>query len=50
MDATKAKPTPQEVEALMRLFPRCDYLMCETLLMLSEEQLASYVQAESTKK
>ena len=44
MDATKAKPTPQEVEALMRLFPRCDYLMCETLLMLTEKELASYIE------
>ena len=49
MDA-KRKPRPQEVEALMRMFPRCDYLMCETLLMLTEEELASYVRAESPEK
>jgi len=40
---TKTKPTPQEVLQFQALFPRLDYLMCETILMQTEEDLMPYV-------
>jgi len=41
----KKKPSPQEVERFMQLFPglRC-YLLAETLLMQSEDDLGQYLE------
>ena len=39
----KPKPTPQQVYKLMEEFTRIDYLMAETLLMQSEEDLERYL-------
>ena len=41
----KKKPSPQEVERFMQLFPglRC-YLLAETLLLQSEEDLGQYLE------
>ena len=35
----REKPSPQLVSYLMNLYPKLDYLMVETILSLSEEQL-----------
>ena len=40
---SKKVPSAKEVEELMRLFPRLDTLMAETLLMQSEEDLQTYL-------
>ena len=45
----KPKPTPQEVCRLQEMFPRLDYLMCETLLMQTEEELEKYLNAPEKK-
>ena len=37
--AHQKKPTCEEVLRLQGMFPRLDYLMCETLLMSSEEEI-----------
>jgi len=39
----KPKPTPQQVYKLMEEFTRLDYLMAETLLMQTEEELERYL-------
>ena len=41
--AALAKPSPQEVLCMQKIFPRLDYLMCETLLMQTEDQLKAYL-------
>ena len=38
----RAKPTPQQVKRLQEEFPRLDYLMAETLLMFSDEELMAF--------
>ena len=43
------KPCVEEVLQLQKLFPRLDYLMCETLLMQSEEELQQYLDASAEK-
>ena len=40
---SKPKPTPQQVRKLQEEFTRLDYLMAETLLMQSEENLERYL-------
>ena len=40
---SKTVPSAKEVEELMRLFPRLDTLMAETLLMQSEDDLQTYL-------
>ena len=45
---TTPKPSPQEVLCLQALFPRLDYLMCETLLMQSEDDLEKYLRPAPT--
>jgi hypothetical protein len=39
----KPKPTPQQVYKLMEEYTRLDYLMAETLLMQTEEELERYL-------
>ena len=39
----KPKPTPQQVYKLMEEFTRLDFLMAETLLMQTEEELERYL-------
>ena len=39
----RPKPTPQQVYKLMEEFTRLDYLMAETLLMQTEEDLKRYL-------
>ena len=41
--APKPKPTPQQVYKLMEEFTRLDFLMAETLLMQTEEELERYL-------
>ena len=43
------KPSAEEVLQLQKQFTRLDYLMCETLLMQSEEQLEQYLDASAEK-
>ena len=43
------KPGAEEVLRLQNLFPRLDYLMCETLLMQSEEQLEQFLDRPTEK-
>ena len=45
----KHKPCTEEVLRLQNLFPRLDYLMCETLLMQTEEELQQYLDASTEK-
>ena len=40
---SKPKPTPAQVRKLMEEFTRLDYLMAETLLMQTEEDLERYL-------
>ena len=48
MDAAQ-RPTPQQVARLQAEYPRLDYLMCETLLLQTEDQLARYLEAPEEK-
>lgn len=45
----KQKPGAEEVLRLQKQFPRLDYLMCETLLMQTEEELQQYLDASTEK-
>ena len=45
----KQKPCAEKVLRLQKLFPRLDYLMCETLLMQTEEELQQYLDASTEK-
>ena len=38
----RAKPTPQQVKRLQEEFPRLDYLMAETLLSFSDDELIGF--------
>ena len=40
------KPTPQQVKRLQEEFPRLDYLMAETLLSFSNEELMAFMEAK----
>jgi hypothetical protein len=40
------KPTPQQVKRLQEEFPRLDYLMAETLLTFTEDQLLAFMEAK----
>ena len=44
MDAKPRKPTAREVQRLQEEFPRLDYLMAETILCFTEEELQEFVQ------
>ena len=43
MEPTKPKPNPVQVYKLMEEYTRLDYLMAETLLMQTEEELERYL-------
>ena len=43
------KPSPQEVLCMQKIFPLLDYLMCETLLMQTEDQLKAYLDSPEEK-
>lgn len=45
----KQKPCTEEVLQLQKLFPRLDYLMCETLLAYTEEELQQFLDASTEK-
>ena len=45
----KQKPSTEEVLRLQNLFPRLDYLMCETLLSYTEEELQQFLDASTEK-
>ena len=40
----KQKPSHDQVLALQKLYPRLDYLMCETILSFTEEELELFLQ------
>lgn len=44
---SKKVPTAKEVEEFMRMYPRLDHLMAETLLMQSEEDLQKYLEEKN---
>lgn len=50
MDAKpqKRKPTPREVQKLQESFPRLDYLMAETILSFTEDELQELMQEHAT--
>ena len=39
----REKPTPQQVYKLMEEYTRIDYLMAETILMQTEQELEHYL-------
>jgi hypothetical protein len=39
----REKPTPQQVYKLMEEYTRIDYLMAETILMQTEQELERYL-------
>lgn len=39
----KTKPRPEAVQNLMRLYPKLDYLLAETILSFSEEELGEFL-------
>jgi len=43
----KDKPSAAEIQALLTEFPRLDWLICETLLMCDEEDLAALTRGEN---
>lgn len=43
----EVKPSPQAVQSLMYMYPRLDYLMAETILSFSEEQLGEFLEKKS---
>ena len=45
----KQKPCTEEVLQLQKLFPRLDYLMCETLLAYTEEELQQFLDVSAEK-
>jgi hypothetical protein len=47
---SKKVPTAKEVEEFMRMYPRLDHLMAETLLMQSEEDLQKYLEEKNDSK
>ena len=50
MEPTKPKPTPVQVYKLMEEYTRLDYLMAETLLMQTEEELERYLSVPDESK
>ena len=48
-DAPQKKPPPRElVQALMQMYPRLDYLLAETCLSFSEEELERFLEKKSS--
>ena len=41
------KPSPQTVQALMKMYPMLDYLMAETILSFSEKELGEFLEKKS---
>lgn len=46
----REKPSPQLVLCLMNMYPKLDYLMAETILSLSEEQLGETLDEQAKKQ
>ena len=42
----RTKPTAQEVKLLQDMYPRLDYLMAETLLWFTDEELQAFASKE----
>ena len=42
--ATKQKPTREAVQNLMQMYPKLDYLLAETILSFTEEQLEVFLE------
>ena len=47
MNASK-KPTPQEVQTLLSLYPKLDYLIAETILSFTEEELGNFLEEKKS--
>ena len=43
----KEKPSPQAVQALMQMYPQLDFLMAETILSFTEDELAQFLEKKS---
>ena len=46
--ATKQKPSREAVQNLMQMYPRLDFLLAETILSFTEEQLEIFLEKKST--
>ena len=44
---TKEKPSQHAVQSLMRMYPQLDYLMCETILYFTEQELDNFLEKKS---
>ena len=44
MKNCKQKPSAEAVQNLMRLYPRLDYLLAETILSFTEEELGKFLE------
>ena len=46
----RTKPTAQEVKRLQDMYPKLDYLMAETLLWFTDEELQAFASKEPEKE
>ena len=47
MNASK-KPTPQEVQTLLQMYPKLDFLIAETILSFTEEELGNFLEEKKS--
>ena len=47
MNASK-KPTPQEVQNLLQMYPKLDFLIAETILSFTEEELGKFLEEKKS--
>ena len=47
METKGAAPTPQAVKSLMHMYPQLDFLMAETILSFSEQELGDFLEKKS---
>ena len=47
MNASK-KPTPQEVQTLLQMYPKLDFLIAETILSFTEEELGKFLEEKKS--
>jgi hypothetical protein len=43
----REKPNPPQVQTLMQMYPQLDYLMAETILSFSEDELGKFLEKKS---
>ena len=44
----KVKPSTEQVQALMQMYPKLDYLLAETILSFTEEELGGFLEEKKS--